>query len=55
MKYDRTGNILERASARVGSGPRDPAKFAVTGAADGVLMKVIVAPAGEGIITAHPC
>lgn len=32
----------------------DPARWTVTGVADGVPLKVIVAPAGEGIITAHP-
>jgi len=32
----------------------DPARFSVTGVKDGVTIKVILEPAGEGIITAHP-
>jgi hypothetical protein len=32
----------------------DPARFSVTGARDGVTIRVILEPAGEGIITAHP-
>ncbi len=32
----------------------DPARFSVTGVRDGVTIRVILEPAGEGIITAHP-
>jgi len=32
----------------------DAARFSVTGVRDGVTIKVIVEPAGEGIITAFP-
>jgi filamentous hemagglutinin len=31
-----------------------PARFKVTGVRDGVTIKVVVEPAGEGIVTAHP-
>jgi hypothetical protein len=32
----------------------DPARFTVVGQREGVRMKVVLEPAGEGIITAHP-
>jgi hypothetical protein len=32
----------------------NPARFAVTGVRDGVQIRVIIAPAGEGIITGYP-
>jgi hypothetical protein len=32
----------------------EPARFAVVGTRDGVRIKVVIEPAGEGIITAHP-
>jgi hypothetical protein len=31
-----------------------PAKFYVFGVKDGIKIKIVVMPAGEGIITAHP-
>ena len=32
----------------------DPARFVVIGQREGVAIKVVLEPAGEGIITAHP-
>jgi RHS repeat-associated protein len=32
----------------------DPARFFVTGVRDGIAVKVVIEPAGEGIVTAHP-
>lgn len=32
----------------------DPARFSVVGTREGIEIKVVVEPAGEGIITAHP-
>ena len=32
----------------------DPARFFVIGERDGIQIKVVIEPTGEGIITAHP-
>ena len=42
----RPGSLFTRAG--------DPARFVVTGQRGGIDIKVVVEPAGEGIITAHP-
>ena len=46
----QTGRPGVSLTMRAGS----PARFSVTGTRDGVTIRVVIEPAGEGIITAHP-
>jgi len=46
QKSGKAGSLFTKAGA--------PARFTVTGEREGVQIKVVVEPAGEGIITAHP-